>query len=268
MGWRPQEGDEEEHDALDGDTIGDAGPADHRRESAGSTADDDVLRRRALQPHRVDHHIEEDRECEQAGRQPVDDDAENADGKGRQRHAERQRFLRRDLARRDRPLRRAGHDSVDIRVVPHVEGAGRSSTHGDTEDRNETDERVDVPGCHHHAGETRKHHQRHDARLQQLEIIARRGLRETNAAFRADCFVIVDNLHVRSVSVVRFRCPGEQASWPPSPSSPPGYSTPLSSSGLTRGSIPKHASPGIQEGMVWILGSNPRMTEGGLPGLA
>jgi hypothetical protein len=42
------------------------GPADHRREGASGAADDDVLRRRALEPHRVDDGVEEDRERQQA----------------------------------------------------------------------------------------------------------------------------------------------------------------------------------------------------------
>jgi hypothetical protein len=64
---RPQEDDEELDYALDGRRPVTAGPADHRREGAGGAADDDVLRCRAFEPHRVDDGVEEDGEGEQAG---------------------------------------------------------------------------------------------------------------------------------------------------------------------------------------------------------
>ena len=47
------------------------GPADHRRHGAGGAANDNVLRRRALEPHRIDENVEADGEREQRGGDPI-----------------------------------------------------------------------------------------------------------------------------------------------------------------------------------------------------
>jgi hypothetical protein len=46
-------------------------PADHRREGARRAADDDILRRAALEPHRIDEDVEEDRDRQDRGGEPV-----------------------------------------------------------------------------------------------------------------------------------------------------------------------------------------------------
>ena len=58
MRWRPQEDDPEQRRAREGQVAGRGGVPDERRHRAGRTADDDVLRRRPLQPARVDDHVE------------------------------------------------------------------------------------------------------------------------------------------------------------------------------------------------------------------
>ena len=68
MRRRPQEDDEEQNERLEPDLSGRRCPADHRRKRAGGAADDDVLWRLPLQPHRVHDDVEEDREGEQRGR--------------------------------------------------------------------------------------------------------------------------------------------------------------------------------------------------------
>ncbi len=52
----------------DRDLAGRRGPADKRRKGARGAADDDVLRRAALQPDGVDEDVEADGEREQRGR--------------------------------------------------------------------------------------------------------------------------------------------------------------------------------------------------------
>ena len=68
MRRRPQEDDQEQNERLEPDLSGRRCPADHRRKRTGGAADDDVLRRLPLQPHRVHDDVEEDREGEQRGR--------------------------------------------------------------------------------------------------------------------------------------------------------------------------------------------------------
>ena len=52
---------------------GDRDPADDRRQGARGAADDDVLRRGALQHDRVDDDVERDREQRQERREQVDE---------------------------------------------------------------------------------------------------------------------------------------------------------------------------------------------------
>ena len=56
---RPHEDDQEQHHRRQVDAAGRGRPADHRREGAGGAADDDVLRRAALEPHGVNHAVDE-----------------------------------------------------------------------------------------------------------------------------------------------------------------------------------------------------------------
>ena len=55
---RPVEDDREQHERRQSDLAGHRGPGHEDRHAAGRTADDDVLRRRALQPHRVHEDVE------------------------------------------------------------------------------------------------------------------------------------------------------------------------------------------------------------------
>ena len=132
---RPHEDDEEEQDAFERDAARDGGPADHGREGAGGTADDDVLRRPALQPHGVDEDVEGDRQGEQRAGHPVDQHAEREHRADGEHGAEGQCLLGRDPAARDGARRRALHVGVDVGVVPHVERAGRAGADGDAEER-------------------------------------------------------------------------------------------------------------------------------------
>ena len=111
-------------------------PADHRRKRAGGAADDDVLRRPSLQPHRVHDDVEEDREGEQRRGFDIEREGKNGDRAARKDKSEYKRFGARDLAARDRTPGRASHHGVDVGVVPHVEHAGGASACGDGNNRN------------------------------------------------------------------------------------------------------------------------------------
>ena len=145
---------------------------DDGRQRACGAADDDVLRRRALQPHRVDDGIEEDREGEQGGRQPVRHEAER-------RSRTRRRAAARSRAPRRAPTRPAGtgrervraHHGVDVGVVPHVQRARCACADSDREQRHGGDERVHRARRDQQSGQRREDHERHHPRLEQCEIV-------------------------------------------------------------------------------------------------
>src|SRR4051812_14052008 len=96
-------------------------PADQRREGTGRAADDDVLRRTALEPDGVDKNIEQDRDGqdarrEQVCRQPHQDYRESA-----QPDTEMERRLPVHATRGERATRGALHLRVEIALIPLVE---------------------------------------------------------------------------------------------------------------------------------------------------
>src|SRR5262249_58411736 len=76
MWRRPEEDDEKEETRLDRDAAGHRHPADDRRKGARGAADNDVLRRRSLEPCRIDSDVKEDRESKQWRRGPAQDEGE------------------------------------------------------------------------------------------------------------------------------------------------------------------------------------------------
>ena len=78
MRRRPHEHDEEQQQRVRVDGVRDRGPAEHGRRGAGGAADDDVLRRRALEPHGVDHGVADQRGEREHGGQRVDQQHEDA----------------------------------------------------------------------------------------------------------------------------------------------------------------------------------------------
>ena len=171
MRRRPDEDDREQHEGLERDRARHGGLADHRREGARGAADDDVLRRRALQPHRVDDDVEEDREGEEARGEPVGDEPEHQHRAGRKRQAEGERLVRRDPP--------AGIGRLRVRVIR----ASISASHhmlrqpeapaptAIIEERGEGDHRVHGGMRHHHADERREHDERHHPRLQERDVV-------------------------------------------------------------------------------------------------
>ena len=131
----PQEDDREQDQRLDCERAGRRDPADYRRQRARRAADDDVLRGRALQPHRVDHDIEEDREGQKCCGGPIDQQAECGHRKPGKHKSEGQRLAGLHAPGRNWPASGPRHHGIDVGVVPHVEGAGCARTHGDRQDR-------------------------------------------------------------------------------------------------------------------------------------
>ena len=173
MRRRPHEDDEEEHRAFERDAARHRRPADHRREGARRAPDHDVLRRPTLQPHRVDRHIEEDREGQQRRRDPVHEHAHRHHGEDGEDRAEGGRLARGDAPGGNRAAQCARHARIDIRVIPHVQRAGRARADGNAEKRGKADHGMDAARRNGDADKRGEDHERHHARLQQLEEIAR-----------------------------------------------------------------------------------------------
>ncbi len=176
MRRRPQEDDEEQDQRHRGDRAGDGGPADQRRERAGRAADDDVLRRPPLQPHRVDEDVERDRGGEQSGGDQIRRQPHHHDRADRQRDAVGQRRIRRDPPGRDWPVAGAAHLGVDVAVVPHVDGTRRARRDGDAQHGGEGEHRMQMAGRDQQADDAGEHHQGQHARLEQHEPVAQRRL--------------------------------------------------------------------------------------------
>ena len=100
-------------------------PARERRDRSRGAADDDVLRRRALQPDGVDEHVEEAAGERQRRSQQVVEHGQGRERERRQREPEGDRTRWSDPPGGDRPRRRAWpHQLIDVAVEHVVEGAG------------------------------------------------------------------------------------------------------------------------------------------------
>ena len=126
----------------------DRGPADHRREGAGGAADDDVLRRPPLQPHRVDEDVEGDGEGQQRAGHPVD---EHARASATEPIASMMpKVSASSGVTRPRGMGRLAvrcMQRVDVGVVPHVERAGGAGADGDAEERDDGEHGMQLPGA-------------------------------------------------------------------------------------------------------------------------
>ena len=167
-----------------------------------SATDDDVLRRRALQPHRVDDDVEEDGEGEESTGKPVDQKPERDNGTDRQCHAERKRLFTGDLAGRYRTLLRPRHDLVDVCVVPHVQSTGRAGTDSNAQDCDSAQDRVNGAGCEHQADKRREDHKRHDARLQERDVITHGSYAAIpGGGVLTHCIVALNERHAQALHI-------------------------------------------------------------------
>ncbi len=138
MRRRPKEDNEEQRKRLEPDVSGCCGPSDHGRQCSCSATDDDILSRNPLQPCRVHENIEEDSAGQQCGCCEVRRQPENRHCEPAQNETKDKRLEPGDFAPGNWPHRGAGHDRIDIGVVPHVEHAGGSSSRGDGKNRGRT----------------------------------------------------------------------------------------------------------------------------------
>src|SRR5262249_1017753 len=139
-----EEDDEEEETRLDRDAAGRRHPADDGRKGARGAADNDVPRRRPLEPYRIDNDVKEDREGEQRRREPAHEQAKHAPWESGEYDAKRKRLAGRDVAPWNGPIRSARHHRVDVGVVPHVERARGTGADRDAQKRGEADHRMDM----------------------------------------------------------------------------------------------------------------------------
>ena len=173
-GRRPEEDDEEERERRQRERAGSGRPADERWHGARRAADDDVLRRRALEPARVDEHVEEVAHEGEHGRQDVHRAGEQRERERRQREAELERVLGREAVRRHgAPARALAHQPVDVAVEHVVEGARAAAREGEPDHRGDGDvPRRQAAGACHEAAEAGDEEQRHDARLRERHVVA------------------------------------------------------------------------------------------------
>src|SRR5262249_27046128 len=78
MWRRPEEEEGKEETGLDREAPRPRPPADDGRKGARGAADNNVLRRRSLEPCRIDSNVKEDREGEQRRREPAHEQAEHS----------------------------------------------------------------------------------------------------------------------------------------------------------------------------------------------
>ncbi len=170
---RPQEDDAEEHERRPVQTACDSRPASHGRYRAGRAADHDVLRAAALQPHRVDEHVEEQRPRRKQRRGHVHADRQYREAGDPEEHAEQQRVGGLDHACGDRPVLRTIHDAVDVAIdvaVDRVRAAGRERA---AEERQQDQPSRGPALLREDHGGYRRHQQEHDdARLRERQVSA------------------------------------------------------------------------------------------------
>ena len=142
MRRRPKEDNEEQRKRLEPDFAGSSGPPDHRRQRSCSATDDDVLSRGSLQPRRVHDNIKEDGAGQQCGCREVRRQPENRHREPAQNETKDKRLDPGDFAAGNWPHRGAGHDRIDIGVVPHVERAGGCGPRGNGKNRGKSGQRI------------------------------------------------------------------------------------------------------------------------------
>ena len=188
---RPQEDDGEQQPRQQRRVARHRRPADDDRKGAGRAADDDVLRRPALQPDGIDDDVEQDRDGEPEGRHPVDREAHDGDRAAASMTPKRQRLAGSILP--------AGSGRLAVRFITASISASYHWLSAPEAPAATAMHRMAVkaisgcmlPGAASMAQSAVKIDQRHHPRLQQREIIApfrkRRGRRGDGGV--ADWFI-------------------------------------------------------------------------------
>ena len=136
MRRRPDEDDGEKNNRHQRYVARHRSPADQRRKGACGTANNDVLRRAALQPHRVKHYIKQDGKGKHASGQIIGGESHHDDRTDAKQNAKGKRGVRGDTPGGDWPARGAAHHRINIAIIPHIDGARGTRRHRDTENGN------------------------------------------------------------------------------------------------------------------------------------
>ena len=131
---------------LGSDLARDRRPAQHRRHRAGCSADHDVLRRRGLQEHRVDDGVADEGREGEPHRQLVHVAVQEHEPEPAHDAGKGERRKRGELAARQRPPPRAGHQRVDFLLDETVDRGRRAGDERDADRREEHDARRRKPG--------------------------------------------------------------------------------------------------------------------------
>ncbi len=184
MRRRPEEDDQEEQQRRQRQRAGRGRPADDRRNRPGRAADDDVLRRRALQPAGVDEDVERAADERHHRGEQVDPAREHDERERQQREPELERPRGSDATRGDRPrLRPLAHELVDVRVEHVVQRGGAAAGEREPAERRDGQpERRPALGAEHQSSGSGDEEQRHDPRLRQRDVVAPRRPRNLDAA--------------------------------------------------------------------------------------
>ncbi len=173
MRRRPEEDDPERPEGLGREAAGRRGPADERRDRAGGTADDDVLRRQRLEPDRVDEDVAEQPGERQGGRQGVHGDRQLNRREGAECDPEDQPVQGLDPAGDERAPAGAHHARVAVAfdVVVDRPGAARGQVAAEHRPEQGRDRREAAIGDDHrrHRGQQE---QRDDPRLGEHDVVA------------------------------------------------------------------------------------------------
>ena len=174
MRRRPDEDEQEQQQRHEVETTRRGRVADQRRHRAGGSPDHDVVTRRALQPARVDEHVEQVAgECE-AGGQKVDSPGQEGKRRRGEGEPELERLGRRDAAGGDRPRARATpHQPIDVAVDDVVQRARAAAGQAESDEcLRGTCQRRQAGGTHDHRRASGEQQQAHDARLRQRDVVA------------------------------------------------------------------------------------------------
>ena len=138
MRRRPVEDDEEQVDRGEIDRSCHRSPPDERRECSSGSADDDVLRRRSLQPAGVDKDVEiESTQCEQSG-EDVGEARQQERRRCGERHAKSEDCSGSHSPAGNRTQLGARHLRIDVAIEIHVDrvGAARHQVSADHHHQN------------------------------------------------------------------------------------------------------------------------------------
>ena len=168
MRRRPEEDNAEQQPRGQCERVGDRGPPHQSRHSTGSSADDDVLLGRPLEPERVHEDVEEAGADGQNRREQVDAGPQKGERSCLEHEAEDQRRTRGHRSRDERTPLRSIHQAIDVAIDVHVEGVGSTSRERAANHRqsDEPHARQTALG-HDHRGHGGDEEQLDDARLGQ-----------------------------------------------------------------------------------------------------